>query len=191
MKTMTNDEFRMFVSKIVLPTGLTGSFEEDDFNRSELNYIIQSEDVKIIFRAAGHGSTSFKCPDGKWRTFDRRGVDWSFYSQSLWDGDDRELDPTKIVQEQVSKIAERLTYYAAAITVPGLEGSFTVSPEGLVELRTRIKQNGVVHFAPSGFGRGYTVTKRRTRQFGERRATQELESFLNSTPLFVVAVDCD
>lgn len=176
-------EFEAKMKTLSVPAGFTTEQSADAFT-------LKSDSIEIKFDRSGSGHTNFKV-GGSWKTLDRRGVEDSFYHVSLYDGDDRTLDLNVIVQEQLAHVQESLRYYETAIAVPSLP--FTVAPERLAVLKQDLQKTGRICFTPSGFGTGYEIAKKPTRncRFGETRAKPELETFFGVTPLYVSTLDCD
>jgi hypothetical protein len=188
---MTENNFRVHMSKLTVPQGFTGAFkEEPGWGRdapNRMTFVLENhQDVKIVFDDYGGGHTSFKTPRG-WLSFDRRGVEDSFYHRPLFKGD-KKRDLNELVTEQLERVRDRQAYYAAAVPIPGIP--FTVAPDGVEGLKERLKK-GSLTFTPSGFGTGYVVSKRPQRGQQSKRATSELETFLGSSPLFVSTFDAD
>jgi hypothetical protein len=193
MKQTTKAQFQKRMKTIKVPDGFTAEFRTESWGftpgkNTFLTYVlVKSEDTKITFDQSGSGHTEYKVGDS-WRTFDRRGVEDSFYHVALWKGDNAAKDLNAIVAEQVKRIAERREYFKSAIPVPGLP--FTVAPDGVEELKKRLQVMRSIHFTPSGFGIGYCVSKLKG-GWGVKRATPELEKFLGHTPLWITTMDCD
>jgi hypothetical protein len=196
MRKRDVDAFKKRMSKIKMPEGFTGTFGEEKWPPGNETYhhfeLVKENDTKIKFDLSGCGHTSFMVGDG-WRSFDRTGVEDSFYHTKVYKGDDRVIDLDTIIAEQLKRIAERREYYKSAVEVPGLPAKFTVAPDGVAGLKASIKNNGHLSFTPSGFGVGYCVTKRPQQglRYGEVRAKPELEKFLDHSPLYVHTLDCD
>lgn len=186
---------------ITLPAGFTGTFGQEDHswgakpNLIEHYELTNGDNIRIRFGAGGDGHTHFKLPNGNWASFDRLGVEDSFYWMDTWGKDKGKVkNLNEIVTEQLAKIAAKLEYYKTAIKVPGLPGGgWTVAPDGVKKLQEQLAKSGHVTFVPSGFGTGYMVTKHMQRgcRHGEARAKPELEAFLGHKPLYVTTMDCD
>lgn len=185
-------ELEKFVKTIVPPSGFTATWIEDDFYRDPnyKNYVLTNEDAKIkfTFRPGGSGSTSFFVYGRGWLTFDRHGVEDSFYYLPLWKGDKRP-PVSEMLSEQLTRIEERRKYYTNAIIIP--EIGHSVSPEGLAKMKEAFKKSKTAYqsFYPSGFGTGYVVS-RKPGSFA-KRAVKELEDFIGIAPLYVSTFDAD
>jgi hypothetical protein len=177
--------FEKHIDKLKVPNGWIGTMYQ---HGDELEYTVtNSIDIKIHFYSSGRGKTAFKVDKG-WLTFDRHGVEASFYHMSLFNGD--KPDPINdIFAAQLKRIAERQEYYKTAIQIPTLP--HTTSPEGLPKLKEQLKKSGQLMFNPAGFGTGYHLSTKRTKQWGERRADPELEKFLDQTPIWLTTVEMD
>jgi hypothetical protein len=181
-------ELEKFIPKIPVLDGFVSDWVEDDNFKSK-SFVMTNEvaAIKLTFRPGGDGTTEFKNAEGHWLSFDRCGVESSFYWKA-WDykGADP-VDIEAVVAEQIARVAKSREYYKTAIKVPDV--GFTTSPDGMVKLQRQLITSGYVHFHPSGFGTGYTVT--RAPRYGARRAKPELEKFFNLSPLYVETFDAD
>lgn len=197
-KTETKASFKKRMSTIQVPEGFIANMTEEpwDWQGQKTHSVFtltKPDDTIIKFDQNGSGHTSFNTEQG-WRTFDRRGVEDSFY-HVRWDyeKDKSPLDLNAILAEQLKKIEDRRVYFRTAVPVPGLQGGYTVAPDGVAKLKEQLKKIGHITFTPSGFGTGYCITKKPTRglRYGESRAKPELEAFLGHSPLYVSTMDCD
>ena len=195
MKEPTEQQFRDYIATITPPQGFTTELKTESWGWGEnkdnwLVFIVSSPEAKIQFDQSGTGHVSFKTEKG-WFSFDRRGVEDSFYWKPLYDKDDRETDPNKIIVEQLARIAKRQEYYSSAVSIPGIP--FTVAPDGITALKQRLTKEGSVSFHPAGFGTGYVVTRRKPKmlKYGNKRAAPETEQFFGSSPLYVSTFDAD
>jgi hypothetical protein len=187
-------ELEQFVPNIPALDGFTSDWVEDTYfyggNQKSKNFVMtnDAESIKFTFRPGGDGTTEFKNED-HWLSFDRRGVDSSFYWKPFDYEKAEQIDIRVVLELQLKRVAERREYSKTAISIPDV--GYTTSPEGLVRLKQHLKTKGWVSFYPSGFGTGYVVTRKTPRQFGVRRAKPELEKFFEMSPLYVESVDCD
>lgn len=199
-KHLTAAQFTKIVSAIETPQGFTGLLEADrdytphllklyKMKKAPLTFTLKSitDDIKIEFDQSGSGHTSFKAENGNWRTFDRVGVDDSFYFFHSWSG--KKEDCNQIVKEQLERIEKARAYQKTALQIPSIP--FTVAPDELPAMKTRLKQMGYLTFMPAGFGTGYTVAQRRKSPTYAQRASAALEQFLGCSPLFVSTFDAD
>jgi hypothetical protein len=142
---------------------------------------IKGEDVEIIFRASFYknklditGTTNFK-EDSSWYTFDRRGIEDSFYMEQYSAEEvkskkkrgwyDPECDTKNggqaMLDIQIKRAKDRITEMIGMLTVPHY--GHRITEERKEEIRKKIL-NGGHTFAPSGMGTAYHVsTKRRSR----------------------------
>lgn len=185
-----------FVKQITPPEGFTAAWVDDAFfmggNHKTKNFVLTNEDAKIkfTFKPGGSGTTSFFVEGRGWLTFDRRGVEDSFYFLPFWEGDVR---PTvlEMITEHLARIEERRKYYLEAITIPQI--GHTVSQEGLAKMKATFKKNGITasqSFHPSGFGTGYIVSRQPSR-YGSKRAIKALEDLIGVAPLYISTFDAD
>lgn len=137
-------------------------------------------------RCSGH--TSYKGKNGV-RSFDRRGVEDSFYVRD-WDGKLMTVDELRTtLVDQLGKARAALARDAEAMPVPGLPGGFTLTQAELENRRHQLTKTGYVRFMPTGFGTGYIVSKKRSRW--ANKAKKELVDFLGMGDLYVESLDCD
>lgn len=197
MKTESKAAFTKRMQSITIPDGFTAAMreEKDGWVKGQKTYLVYTltkpDDTKIEFDQYGSGHTKFLTEKG-WRTFDRTGVEDSFYHLPFEHEKGKKIDLNALVAEQLARIEKSRDYFKSAISVPGLP-NFTVAPDRVAKLKADLKKFGVITFTPSGFGTGYSITKKPTRglRYGESRAKPELEAFLGHSPLYVSTMDCD
>lgn len=183
---MTTTKFAKLMQTIPVPDGFTAEMSTDtSSSRPVQRYTIKSADVEIVFDETGGGHTRFRIGNS-WKTFDRRGVEDSFYWLQLFDTH-KVKAPAELLPEQLLRIEKSRDYFKTAIAVPGLP--FNVSPVELLALKAQLAKFGVVTFTPSGFGTGYMVTKKSNRY--SKQASLELEKFLEHSPLYFHTFDAD
>src|ERR1044072_5658591 len=96
-KKETEASFRKRMATITVPDGFVTHWDAEKWpgQSDTLVFILEKPDeIKLQFdhTAFGGGHTSFKSPEGGWRTFDRRGVDDSFHHiQTRGKGPDKKL----------------------------------------------------------------------------------------------------
>jgi hypothetical protein len=182
-------ELERYVKKIKVPDGFSAAWVDDDWDRSHKVFVVKKEgEVELIFRPGCDGTTKFKA-GGTWRSFDRRGVESSFYWAPLYDGDERP-SADDLIAGELRRVADKVAYYETAVKVPDV--GYTVSPDGVARLKKELKERGYLSFSPSGFGTGYRVLKKRpAHSYGVRRAKPELENFLEVSPLWIESFDAD
>lgn len=199
-------ELKAFVPSIPVPEGWFGEFVDDSYwtngghvNRENYQIVSPEGDIKIVFRMGGPGSTNFRIGE-KWYTFDRRGVDDSFYWLP-WGTRERKtpLDIAAIIREQIERVKDRRLFHERALDVPGI--GFKIDPETKAKYIEALKApNGHITFTPSGFGTGYTVarfdhvTKNGSGFAGYqrwKRASAALDDFFSVGPLWIERIDCD
>jgi hypothetical protein len=97
------------------------------------------------------GHVHYLAFDGKWRTFDRRGVDDSFYLT--------EEDDALATLHAFSEKAEASRLKSATLRkVPGTP--FEMYEEKILGYAERLIRDGFIHLTPSGMGTGYRITSR-------------------------------
>jgi hypothetical protein len=202
------EALKAFAPTVPVPDGWATAIGDDSYwiasgKVERPNYTLTSPDggIEIIFRTGGCGTTKFRVGD-KWYTFDRHGVDSSFYwldwGLSEAKKKKKTLDIGKIIAEQIARVQDRLLFHAGALDVP--EIGHKIAPERKGVLTAALKSEGHITFTPSGFGTGYTVaifshvTKNGSKIAGFsrwRRATAALDDFFNVGPLWIETFDCD
>jgi hypothetical protein len=194
LKMLAKDqkELLAYVKKLPAYDGFKGEWEEDRHffageNRVTKNYVLANDakEVKFTFRPGGSGTTSFNTANG-WRTFDRTGVEDSFYWKPLWEKDVRP-EVKVMIDEQMERIAKSRDFAKTAVRIPQI--GFTVSPDLLARLKETFKRKGYHAFHPSGFGTGYTVSGKKLRF--SNRASKEMEDFFGVAPLYIETFDAD
>jgi len=188
-------ELEKLAPKFPVPDGFTTEWRDNYLGCGWRVFVMtKPNDTEFIFLPGGSGTTNFETKDGR-RTFDRRGVDDSFY----WKGysffkraTKRPLaDVKQILDEQLERIAKSRTFHETALKVPQIGHS--VSPDALTTYKAKLKAGKHITFTPSGFGTGYNVVTRKPARpwWGVQRATPELEKFFDHSPLWVESFDCD
>lgn len=185
---MSNDDFASTMATLAVPVGFTTELLDAEWPGGTKKYVVKSDDVEITFDQYGErGHTRFKVGD-KWCTFDRRGISDSFYWAPMYDGDTKpSLDEQ--LAEQLKRISDSRAYHTTAIQIPDIP--FTVAPDGVQSLKVKLQKHGHIHFTPSGFGTGYTISKNGLGLRDRRRATKKLEEFLGHSPLYITTFDAD
>lgn len=174
-----------FVKRLPAFEGFTGTWYDDK------DYVLNNAagDIRFEFHPGGDGTTSFKAQDGNWLTFDRRGVDSSFYWRAFDYKGAGMPDIKEVIAEQLTRIATSREFQKFALKIPQIGHS--ISPVGLERLKEEFRKNDTASrsFHPAGFGTGYTVS--RTRSRFATRATKALEDFIGVSPLYVSTFDAD
>jgi hypothetical protein len=130
-------------------------------------------------KASGH--TSFTTSKGT-RTFDRTGVEDSFYLRPA----DTALDFLAVVTRQLEKVEESRKRIDASESIPGIP--FMVTPESKAQITAALLSGKSHSFYPSGFGTGYVICARPMRH---GRSKPEAAAFFGVDMLFVEALDAD
>lgn len=180
-------ELGAIIKSIPKIKGFIGNWIDDPYYGKEYVLANKKSEITFTFHQGGDGTTSFKTTDGHWRTFDRRGVESSFYWKP-WDYKGApKVNLKEMLDEQLQRIAASREYFNTAIIVP--EIGFSVSPANLEKLKMTFKNAGYHSFHPSGFGVGYTVSAKPLR-FG-KKASKELMDFFGVAPLYIATFDAD
>lgn len=132
------------------------------------------------FGISGH--TDFKGPNGAWFSFDRTGVDDSFYG---CDAD----DPGEIIQKQISRCKEAFEKNKNQVQVPVI--GFYITPERKAEIITLLTSGRFAQFMPSGFGTGYRLYRGPKRSQWDKVAPQEVCDFFGVQNICWSEMDCD
>jgi hypothetical protein len=150
--------------------------------------------VKFIFKTGGNGTTEYWYePAGKtgfWASFDRTGVEDSFYWTG-WGKDAKPHTPAEMIEtfkDHIERIKKQREYAKTAISVPQI--GFTISPDRKEKDIAQLKAGKYVQFIPSGFGTGYTITRKPMYSYS-KRAAKPLEDFYGVSPLYISTMDCD
>lgn len=133
--------------------------------------------IQFIFHNNGDGTTRFTTTKGT-RTFDRHGVNSSFYWTDEWDN----KDGTKMVAElttHLARIEARRVFIATSITVPQI--GYSISEQMRAEHQATLKSGRSITFTPSGFGQSQTLYTGRQQFRYDTPATQELKDFFAIT----------
>lgn len=160
------------------------------------NRILENKDFKVrfIYQGGGVGTTEYWYePAGKpgfWASFDRRGVDNSFYwiEQGKPDRCKTTAEMIEVFKEQIERVKKMRDYATTAIQIP--EIGFSVSPDGKVKHLAALQLYGYTQFTPSGFGTGYTISKRKQHSYS-KPASQALIDFWGVGSLYISTMDCD
>jgi hypothetical protein len=104
------------------------------------------------------GHTCYKSEAGHWLSFDRRGVEDSFY---LGDYGTPLAEFSKVFQEQLIRIEKSKETSKKMLKIPGF--GFSVHQDQLEELKKKLRSGGSHTFTPAGFGTGHIVSTRRGR----------------------------
>lgn len=181
----------------IAPEGLTvkPELKKETFGQDEYeSVILENQDgsvwleVKPFSDKCIDGSTCFRTKNGV-RTFDRRGVDSSFYLTD-WDGKVYSNEKIKeTLEEQLSRALKAIAKQSQSAVVPGLPGDFTLTPDELVNKRKELEKLGYTKFTPAGFGTGYIVQKKKTRWSSP--AKKELIEFFGMGSLYIETWDHD
>jgi len=191
MPKVTRATFEKTMRTLTVPEGFVARFGTDHrWGHDAFAFILEKpDDTQIVFTFEGEsGHTYFKAGKDDWRCFDRLGVSDSFYWGD-WSGKIRPVaDLNNEMIDQIANVARSREYLKTAITVPVI--GFTVSPARLEMIKADLKKDRPVIFTPSGFGTGYTITRKKHAHYAER-AKSELEKSFGFEPLFITRMDCD
>lgn len=128
------------------------------------------------------GSTYYK-GDGGWRTYDRRGIDSSFYTGSL-------TDPAEVIAEQRERIVKSLAVSKEMVSIPGF--GWRIHKDALPKVKAKLAEGGSHSFTPHGMGVGKQVTTRRPRdRYGWQKAGAAMAEFFGVGALYIIDFDYD
>lgn len=133
------------------------------------------------------GTTEYKY-EGMTYTFDRTGVEPSFYFGTRYSSKDKRL--SEVVQEQLDRVRAKIAAIKSSggyVNVPGT--GFQITQKRKEELCANLLSRGTIQLTPSGFGTGYTFTTKKYRYF--EPATAEQKKFFGVQTLYVEMMDCD
>jgi hypothetical protein len=196
------------IREIVVPKGFVSEVREEvnDWTKKKFKslYLTQmkapwtiieinfSGDRNDYFLADGH--VSFMAPDKIRRSYDRYGVDDSFYiSNPLKFTPKPYVSPSDEANEAIhryitERIPESLKRIAVSTSVPGIP--FSVTPETRTKVSKTLLSGQPYNFMPSGFGTGYTIwTKRQL--YAKRAPAEMMEFFGIKKQLYITKFDAD
>lgn len=188
------------LDKIKLPKlqGFVETTEKNELGHTDRVLTNEEFKVKFIYQNQGIGTTKYWYePQGKpgfWASFDRRGVDNSFYwidhsyTKGKPDVVKTIVEMIEIFKNQIDKVKKMREYGKSAIQIPQI--GFSTSPAGKAEHIKRIQDTGYTQFTPSGFGTGYTLSRRKLYSYS-KPAGKELIDFFGLGPLWISTMDCD
>jgi hypothetical protein len=132
---------------------------------------------------SGSGHTLYKNADGQWRTFDRRGVDDSFYLGAYGDN-----DVNTVVQQQIERIANAKERLKQMLSIPGF--GFSIHQDSYGPVKKKLQQGGTHTFTPSGFGIGHRISTNRRTSYS-KPLPQETADFFDVKQLWDEQFDHD
>lgn len=195
------------ISNIATPPGFTrteGTWEgyvwgnQPPKNLPQLVFEGDGITIKINFGddADGYiladGHVTFTSSQGV-RTFDRRGVDDSFYidnPRKNYRTDDGSEAVNETIRDFIErKVPESRARIDGSETVPGLAGRLVTADQ-----KARLANEGQLQLVPAGFGTGYhlsTFKPSGVSAMGAREASAEQKAFFNTQQLWITEFDCD
>jgi hypothetical protein len=177
----------------------TDKYKRNNRLRGCVSITLRSEKEVLIFRLAktkeddtydlSHygsaraiGSTHFiGARTGSWCTFDRRGIDDSFYTGSA-------TDPAEVVREQLERIAKCREASVHYISIPGWR--YNIHKDQLSEVKETLKQGGSHLFTPHGMGTAHRISIRPTCSYASRLPAQTAK-FFDAPVLYAETLDWD
>jgi hypothetical protein len=136
------------------------------------------------------GTTRFLDDQGRWRSWDRHGIEDSFYCN----GTGNELMILDgLVTEQNERCEKWLKQHVGSVPVPGLRVlTAEVTPTERDEIGAVLRTGGTHLFAPSGMGTALKVSvKRPVGRFGIHKMFAETAEFFGCKELWSEDVDWD
>lgn len=121
----------------------------------------------------------------KWFTFDRRGINDSFYAHNGEKDQFASNDINEAVVAEYEKIAEQ----REIVTVEIPDTNIHYAEKRIDELRKKLQAGGTIAITPSGMGVGYEFSSKSGRWTSP--ATAEQKKFWNVDRLFFSTLDCD
>jgi hypothetical protein len=198
---------RTFLAAIPVPPGMLASFHDEQQDRWNTKAqktlpepvptaIFAGDGVTIRIEMNGNGDymhgcghTNFTTCHGE-RTYDRTGVDDSFYVHAAWLKTPAET-PEQVgatLLEQLARVAKSREHAKQSVIVPGL--GYSVTPEQRAKYTADLIAGHAVRFTPSGFGTGYSLTILRRSRW-DKAAKPETAAFFGVRALFIETLDCD
>ncbi len=119
---------------------------------------------------SGSGHTAYKDESGTWRTFDRRGVDDSFYLGAYGDN-----DVNLVVQKQIERVASARERSKQMVQIPGF--GFRIHQDQVEAVKKKLQSGGSHTFTPAGFGTGHRLSTKRTASWSKPLPPETAEFF--------------
>jgi len=164
-----------------------------------LSIVLKSDSIIIVFcieervdfrskksHVVYSGHTNFASSKG-WRSFDRLGVEDSFYSPYDAKALKDMPDPSQVIAEQCDRVVKFNEVDARRLDIPGIP--YRITPESRVERTAQLKQGKSITFVPSGFGTGLRVSAKRSRH--SKPMSAETAQFFDCPALYVETFDHD
>ncbi len=144
---------------------------------------------KIPFRGtlediAASGHTCYKNEAGSWLSFDRRGVEDSFY---LGDYSPSVEELPTVIQEQLERIAKSKETSKKMLSIPGF--GFRIHQDNLEAVKKKLQTGGSHSFTPSGFGTGHVLRAKKTRY--SKQLSAETAAFFGVPAIYDETFDHD
>lgn len=149
--------------------------------KMEIEPARETRNFSSTFDICGH--VDFEV-DGKWLTFDRRGITDSFYCQDE-PGFFYTID--EIVTEQLESIQKSIERRKRSVAVPSLP--YSVTPEMKSLISEKLKAGMSYLFTPAGMGTAHQLSTRNTPY--SRVAPAELAEFFGVGRVFITTQDWD
>jgi len=193
-KQKVSDTIKKWQSQFKMPEGF--KFTSPEFTSGGRKAIINNKDtIKIEWSIEGHlyagkisymldGSTNFKNNKG-WFSFDRIGVESSFYVDSDSDGT---VDLNKVIPEQIKRAEDAIKETKSYVKVPTT--GFTISPDSVKEMSNNLKAGKTERLTPSGFGIELELSSSPKSRYAKKGPT-ELAKFFGLSVIYVEEHDRD
>lgn len=182
-----------YVDAVVAPDGFTKKVSEETWGKQvSILVSLKSEDVEVKWSFSKEqvrsddtsvtGTTNYKAPDGKWYTFDRPGVDQSFYDWFM-------CEPMKYFEEQVTKAKEAIERQRLepVVEVPGTK--INVTEKRRKQIMADLKSGKSARITPSGFGVGFDLSTKKSSQWS--KSVPAMATFFGVPKLYGDQLDCD
>lgn len=187
---------KAYVESMTAPDGFTQSMREDRFGRMTCEYIVfKSDDVVVEFGLGEKdkewealpspcgmsGTVNFKV-HGKWYTFDRPGIEQSFY-------DDFRADPQAILEAQIVRARAEIERMSKStyVQVPGTQ--ITLEATHKKKISDDLKAGKGAQITPAGMGIGYALSTKKQSQWSH--PVPAMAKFFGVTKLYADTLDCD
>ncbi len=133
------------------------------------------------------GTTNYLA-NGTWYTFDRRGIEDSFYSD--YDSCATKWDVETVILEQIERAEKSIARHEAKGNMIELFPGINVFESDIANKIDEFKENGYISFTPSGMGIGYRITRNRVSRWDSPLSGVALEC-LGFKNAWVETLDCD
>lgn len=192
------DQLGELIDGIHVPEGFTKAVVQSEDKEEISISLTKPDDVWIraeLYNSPDEGLTGTGHTDfmnrGFRSTYDRRGIDDSFYVEGGASVAEIVECINREVREQLARIEKSRAHALASTPAPGL--GHLLTPEQRAEIGKKLTRGGSHLFRPSGMGTAYEATTKRPRdRFGWKAADPKLSEYLGvKGPIYLIMHDYD